>query len=108
MRGKGESDGKPGLIDDPSEWCRDSLQFLHQAKEWKSFLNSTGQTALNQRGIMNEFFLMDNMKNLAKRIQVIVSEYIHLMISEQKLNFSQFKEVDWKKYSELIFDDIVN
>jgi alpha-beta hydrolase superfamily lysophospholipase len=32
MRGKGESDGKRGLIDDPDAWCSDSLQFIRQAK----------------------------------------------------------------------------
>jgi len=52
--------------------------------------------------------LMDNMKDLGGRIQGIVSDYLDLMISEQRLNFNQFKEVDWKKYSELLFDDIVN
>jgi hypothetical protein len=77
-------------------------------KEWKSFLFSTGHQALNERGIMNEFFLMENMKDLAFRIQTIVNNHLDRMVSEKKLTTTEFVMVDWKKYSEVIFDEIVN
>ena len=81
---------------------------LNQPKEWKSFLVSNGHKALTQRGIMNEFFLIDNMKDLAFRIQAIVNNNLERMVSEKKLNNKDFVLVDWKQYSEVIFDEIVN
>jgi hypothetical protein len=81
---------------------------VNQPKEWKGFMVSTGHKALNERGIMNEFFLYDNMKDLAFRIQAIVNNHLDRMVSEKKLSNKEFVMVDWKKYSEVIFDEIVN
>jgi cytochrome P450 len=81
---------------------------FYQPREWKSFLFSSGHKALTERGIMNEFFLIDNMKDLAFRIQAIVNNHLDRLISEKKLNNTEFLMVDWKKYSEVIFDEIVN
>jgi cytochrome P450 len=71
-------------------------------------MNLTGHKALTERGIMNEFFLYDNMKDLAFRIQAIVNNHLDRMVSEKKLSTKEFVMVDWKKYSEVIFDEIVN
>jgi hypothetical protein len=81
---------------------------FYQPREWKSFLFSSGHKALTERGIMNEFFLIDNMKDLAFRIQAIVNNHLDRMVSEKKLNNTDFVMVDWKMYSEVIFDEIVN
>jgi hypothetical protein len=81
---------------------------LNQPKELKSFFVRTGHKALTERGIMNEFFLIDNMKDLAFRIQAIVNNHLDRMVSEKKLNNTDFVMVDWKMYSEVIFDEIVN
>jgi hypothetical protein len=81
---------------------------MNDRDEFKSFLMTTGHKALTERGIMNEFFLIDNMKDLAFRIQAIVNNHLDRMVSEKKLNNTDFVMVDWKKYSEVIFDEIVN
>jgi hypothetical protein len=81
---------------------------FNMPKEFESFLVCTGQKALTERGIMNEFFLIDNMKDLAFRIQAIVNNHLDRMVTEKKLNNTDFVMVDWKKYSEVIFDEIVN
>ena len=82
--------------------------FPNQPKEWNAFLTSHGHKALTERGIMNEFFLIDNMKDLAFRIQTIVNNDLDRIVSEKKLTTTEFVMVDWKKYSEVIFDEIVN
>ena len=81
---------------------------LNAPKEWKAPQGLHGPIALNQRGIMNEFFLWENMRPLGLRIKEIINRTLDRMTSEKSLDSRSWTEVDWKKYSEVIFDDIVN
>jgi len=73
-----------------------------------SFLVRTGDKALRERGIMNKFFVIENMDSLAMNIQKIVIKYLNNMIKERNITKDSIVEVEWKDFSFLIFDDIVN
>jgi len=73
-----------------------------------SFTRRTGDKALKERGIMNEFFVVENMDSLAMNIQKIVIKYLNNMIKERNITKDSIVEVEWKDFSFLIFDDIVN
>jgi len=72
------------------------------------FWAKNGKRALFEKGIMNEFFLWENMVSCTKNVKNIINRHLDELVKKEGLTKDSWKEIEWVDYSANVFNDIIS
>ena len=77
------------------------------------FFLESGKEALHKRGIFSKFFHQENMKLIQPKIHAILDDHIsklkaHILSKTNESNKNEFLSIDFYKFINGFFDDVIN